>query len=196
MSDRDSAQPGFDPRFDPAFQPGYDPLLHRPKSVFVRRAADRVTGSQGAIPRTAESPDTDTQYDSAGDDALRGHAAGLGGADSNVAGAEHQLAEDAFPTETESSIQDPPPWWRRANPYLLALGVLGVVFIAAGFFIANAGIESMRNGFDGGPGQDAFVAQMFAQIGLFGTPMLIALGLATLTSAVVILAVRWTPSKR
>ena len=29
MTDRDSAEPGFDPRFDPAFQPGYDPLVHQ-----------------------------------------------------------------------------------------------------------------------------------------------------------------------
>jgi hypothetical protein len=203
MSDRDTALPGFDPRFDPAFQPGYDPLLHRPQSVFARISTDPLTASRDAEGRDAArlnyaGRDTSRGPD-AGPDGVGPDAAGRDRGDSTiraVAGTEHLLADDAFPTEDELSIHEPAPWWRRANPYLLALAALGVAFIVAGLFLANLGIEGVRNGFESGPGQDAYVAQMIAQIGLFGTPMLIVLGLATLTSVVGILAFRWTPSNR
>ena len=179
MTDRDSAQPGFDPRFDPAFQPGYDPQLHRKESLFSRMPS--AAGTFGTATRQDDPP------------LASGVVSGVGSETRPTAG-ERPTAVAGFPAEEELAVGEPAPWWRRANPYLLALGALGVIFIATGFALANAAAEGMRTGFSGGPGDDGFFWQMFWQMTLWGAPMLIVLGLATLSSIVVILAARWRPS--
>ena len=179
MTDRESAQPGFDPRFDPAFQPGYDPLVHRKESLFSR------------LPSVASTFGTTRQDDLP---LVSGVVSGVGSERPAAGPVERITAVDGFAPEDELLVGDPAPWWRRVNPYLLALGALGVIFIMTGFGLVNTAAEGMRAGFNSNPGDDSFFWQMFWQMSLFGAPMLVVLGLATLSSIVVILAVRWRPS--
>ena len=182
MTDRETAQPGFDPRFDPAFQPGYDPSVHRKESLFSR------------------TPSVASTFGGRQDDPalVSGVVSGVGSEAPPAAGVgDRPAAAEGFPPEEELPLGEPAPWWRRVNPYFLALGALGVIFIVAGFAFVNVAAEGMRSGFNSNLGDDSIFWQMFWQMSLFGSPMLIVLGLASLVSIVVILAARWrSPAAR
>ncbi|WP_168626170.1 MULTISPECIES: hypothetical protein [unclassified Cryobacterium] len=165
MSDRDtSAGPRFDPRFPPAFQPGYDERVHReePPRVPLR-----------------EAPRTDL------DDLIAAAAA-----DAH----EERIASDpAFDhgDETPDAAEPAPagPWWKRINPYLVALGLIGVALLVAAW---NLAAYSARGAFFGQPSSQFDPVQMFfLQSAIFTVPLFGTLGLATLISIVVILATRW-----
>ncbi len=165
MSDRDtSAGPRFDPRFPPAFQPGYDERVHReePPRVPLR-----------------EAPRTDL------DDLIAAAAA-----DSH----EERIASDpAFDHDDETpDAAKPAPaqqWWRRINPYLVALGLIGVALLAGAWNLAHA---SASGAYFAGPSSQFDPVQVFfLQTAMFSVPLLGSLGLATLISVVVILAARW-----
>lgn len=165
MSDRDtSAGPRFDPRFPPAFQPGYDERVHReePPRVPLR-----------------EAPRTDL------DDLIAAAAA-----DSH----EERIASDpAFDHDDETPDAAKPapaqPWWRRINPYLVALGLIGVALLAGAWNLAHA---SASGAYFAGPSSQFDPVQVFfLQTAMFSVPLLGSLGLATLISVVVILAARW-----
>ena len=165
MSDRDtSAGPRFDPRFPPAFQPGYDERVHReePPRVPLR-----------------EAPRTDL------DDLI---AAAV--ADAN----EERIASDpAFDhgddTQDAAAPTTAQAWWKRINPYLVALGLIGVALLVVAWNLAHA---STSGAYFSGPSSEFDpVHVFFLQSAIFTVPLLGSLGLATLISIVVILATRW-----
>jgi hypothetical protein len=165
MSDRDtSAGPRFDPRFPPAFQPGYDERVHReePPRVPLREA-----------PRTEL------------DDLIAAAAA-----DSHE---ERVTPDPAFDHDDETpGAAKPAPdqqWWKRINPYLVALGLIGVALLAVAW---NLAATSASGTFFAGPSSRLDPLQLFfLQTAMFSVPLLAFLGLATLISVVVILAARW-----
>jgi hypothetical protein len=171
MAETEGVTRRFDPRFSPAFQPGYDPRVHReePPSAPLREEPRRdwpetrrdVEQSRRDAPDTRDGLSIFAIPDDAAEE-----PAGV-------------VAEDA----------EPAPWWRRVNPWFVVLWVLGAVFILGGVWLVSV-VEAWSQasqGFDGG----GFLVSMIIQISWIGVPMLITLGLATLTSTVVILAARW-----
>lgn len=83
-------------------------------------------------------------------------------------------------------------WWRRINPYLVALTLLGAGFIAGASEWARIFVAGAR-GFDE-PVDETWMA--FVQFAILGVPLLFVLGLATLTAVVAILALRWPRHSR
>jgi hypothetical protein len=105
---------------------------------------------------------------------------------------EYALPEPVEPELADEPEEEPEPvaWWRRFNPWLVVLWVLGVVFILAGLGLIHFVADWTQNGQQGGDYQ-SYLMSVMLQMAWFGAPMLITLGLATLTSTVVILAARW-----
>ena len=169
MSEAEGVSKSFDPRFSRAFQPGYDARVHReePPAALQRDepSADQVgaSGHLDGSPTFAVPEPTSSVSDAAGRTA--------------------QLERDEG-DELYARV-----WWRRVNPWFIVLWVLGVAFILAGLGLvqlASAMSEpSAQIGFQG------FFFSMLYQMAWIGTPMLVILGLATLTSTVVIQAARW-----
>jgi hypothetical protein len=158
----------FDPRFSPAFQPGYDPRVHReePPSAPLREEPRRDWDEL----RAPQSPDAPRPA--------------------------FDLAEfdQGEPVETDVDLApiEPVPWWRRFNPWLVLLWLLGVGFILVGLWLMSFAALAFRSSEP--TGADGYLLSMLAQMSFFGAPMVITLGLATLTSTVVILAARWRRS--
>lgn len=168
---REGVSRRFDPRFSPAFQPGYDPRVHReaPPSAPLR-----------------EEPGRD--WPEARHDEL--------GADRETPDPGDGLSIFALPEDRSTEPDDvlleevePAPWWRRINPWFIALWAIGVVFILGGLWLLST-VEIWSQGpqaFGGG----SFFVSILLQMSLFGVPILLGLGLATITSTVVIMAARW-----
>ena len=91
--------------------------------------------------------------------------------------------------EEPDGVEEPAAWWKRINPWIIVLWVLGVVFIVSGIAIIylTAGLSTTF----GGNGYPSFPESLFYQMALSGAPLLIVLGLATLTVSIVIFAIRW-----
>lgn len=171
-SDRDAKR--FDPRFSPEFQPGFDARVHRQQPP----AMNRETAARGTAPslitrtsRPASTVDTDAAASAPYSDAA----------------AQQTVTDAASPVDAANDdLHDvPTQWWRRLNPYLVALGVIGVVIMvaaAAGVqYVYDAATNSYTNQFD----------YIFVQLAVYGAPVVFSVGLATLVSIVVILAARW-----
>lgn len=163
MTESEGVSKRFDPRFSPAFQPGYDPRVHReaPPAAPLREEPRRGWTEAGRdLPEEREEFPIFAIPESAGTE-----------------------AEEATLEEVE-----PAPWWRRFNPWLVLLWVIGVAFILGGIWFVSA-IEgwsrTQQTGFD------SYLMSLIYQMSWLGVPLLIVLGLATLTSTVVILAARW-----
>lgn len=161
----------FDPRFSPAFQPGYDPRVHReaPPSAPLREEPGR------------DWPETRREVPGAAREIVETHD------DLSI----FALPENHAPEVDDVAVEEaePAPWWRRINPWFIALWVIGVVFILGGMWFLSA-VEAWTQG-PGGYGGGSFFASILMQMSLVGVPMLIGLGLATVTSTVVIMAARW-----
>ena len=169
MTDPDGVSRRFDPRFSPAFQPGYDPRVHReePPSAPLREEPRRDWND----PRSPQRPE-------------------------QVIRPAFDLAEFGLvePVEAEAEVDDlasvePPPWWHRFNPWLVVLWALGIAFMGGGWYLAQLLADGSLVSIDGA--QWSQFASFVYQTVMLGTPMLVVLGLATLTSTVVILAARW-----
>ncbi|HEY9497952.1 MAG TPA: hypothetical protein VIQ78_02900 [Terrimesophilobacter sp.] len=166
MSDPDGVSRRFDPRFSPAFQPGYDPRVHReePPSAPLREEPRRDWDELRAPrPEPATRPVFDV-----------------------VESGQDEPAE----IDVDLAPAEPLPWWRRFNPWLVVLWLLGLGFILGGLWLTSFAALAFRSGEPQG-GADAYLLSMLAQMSFFGAPMFVTLGLATLTSTVVILAARW-----
>lgn len=161
----------FDPRFSPAFQPGYDPRVHRetPPSAPLREEPVR------------DWPET--RRDALG----TAREAVESGDDLSIFALPGQPATEAHEIAVDEA--DPVPWWRRINPWFFALWSIGVVLILCGVWFLSA-VEAWTRGPEGFGG-GSFFASILMQMSLIGVPMLIGLGLATMTSTVVIMAARW-----
>lgn len=171
MTDPDGVSRRFDPRFSPAFQPGYDPRVHReePPSAPLREEPRRDWNDLRSPQRP--EPVARPAFDLA--------EFGLG-----------ELGEEVEMESDEDASAEPLPWRRRFNPWLVVLWVLGVAFILAGFWLIDIAARGFQSGEPMG-GADSYLMSLLSQMVFFGSPMLVALGLATLTSTVVILAARW-----
>src|SRR5690554_1693655 len=109
---------GFDPRFSPEFQPGFDPRVHG-ESPAVTRAAPRASAGTVITRPPARAQDSP-----------------LGAAD--VEGMSDQAEPEVPPPGAASrdsgeivdaAEDEPTARWRRVNPYLAALGVVGVALV-------------------------------------------------------------------
>ena len=162
----------FDPRFSPEFQPGYDPHAQRrePPTAPLR---DETSG--GWDDGSVDSPSINPGADS--------YAANRPGADLPVPADSSGLVDEPDATD------EPAAWRQRTNPWIIVLWVLGVVFIAGGiatiYVVAGMSSTFSANGFPG------FPESLFYQMALSGAPMLIVLGLATVTASIVVFAIRW-----
>jgi|GEM_PF-2000130 len=169
----DGVSKAFDPRFSRAFQPGYDARVHREEppqasprieqSTTERRdpAAPRVP-AEGA-PKFAVSESPATKNDTEGS-----------------------------PGEWLTSDNDGPSpvtWWRRINPWFLPLWGLGIAFIVLGIVAVVFSIEWQNAAYQGIEGGQYYFVLM--NVVMQGASLLVALGLATLTSTLVIQAARW-----
>ncbi|MBB5632982.1 hypothetical protein BKA04_001205 [Cryobacterium mesophilum] len=164
MTDSGGVSKQFDPRFSPAFQPGYDPRVHReepPRGPLREESAIPSTGIAPGVPDFAV-PEPEVEP-------VTGPAS---------------VAPAVAEGETHARA-----WWQRLNPWIIVLWALGVVFIAAGIGFLFLVAEWQRT--SGFGGVDGYLVSLLAQLTFFGSPMLVVLGLATLTSTVVILAFRW-----
>ncbi|HRN29004.1 MAG TPA: hypothetical protein PK781_06230 [Terrimesophilobacter sp.] len=168
----------FDPRFNPEFQPGYDPRTHRAAPTEVWR--EPVTRpSKGAVitrPTTraadaAPGPSEQSGQSAATDTVRQGEA---------VPVAAREAAENAADGADES-----PEWWRRLNPFLVALGAAGVALIGLSVGWMMWVYEAASNPFTQ---QTDYLIMQFA---LYGAPVLLAAGVLTLVSILVVLAVRY-----
>jgi hypothetical protein len=169
MSESEGVSKSFDPRFSRAFQPGYDERVHREEPpAAVARDEPRVQGN-GAASSRDESPMFAVPAASGTTGELVEGSAGDGPADEDAA--------------------YPAPWWRRVNPWFLVLWGLGLAFIVVAIVAIKLAIDWQSATFDGGvEGQFYYILMNMT---MQGAPLLIVLGLATLTSTVVIQAARW-----
>ncbi|HEU4850472.1 MAG TPA: hypothetical protein VFS93_08680, partial [Terrimesophilobacter sp.] len=101
------------------------------------------------------------------------------------------IPEDAAGEPGVMAFEDvgPVSRWRRINPWFFVLWALGLAFVLAGAAVMSFVVEWVNS-----PQQQAgfgFASSVLMQSTLWGAPMLIVLGLATITSTIVILAARW-----
>ena len=178
-SDRDPKR--FDPRFSPEFQPGFDARLHRQEPPAVNREGAARGPAPSLITRASRggsTPSTDAAASASHSDAAA-HEADPAAAPHADTAADHDVPE-----------QEPAPWWRRVNPYLVALGVIGLAIMGA----AAAGVQYVYDS-----ATNSYTSQfdyIYVQLAVYGAPVVFSVGLATLVSIIVILAVRWRAHSR
>lgn len=174
-TDRDSKR--FDPRFSPEFQPGFDPRVHReaPPAVNRQVATDEAPPSLIArVSRGGSVPSSDAQESA-----------------SRADGAARDTAVDAETTDASPEVDETAdadaaaPWWRRLNPYLVVLGLLGGAILLGALMLLQWAYESAGN-----PYTQQF-DYLLMQFTMFGAPVMIALGIAILASVPLVLALRW-----
>lgn len=176
----------FDPRFSPAFQPGYDPRVHReaPPAAPLRQEPRR------------DWPETRGAATQAGSREAGPVDVGLAGSGSAGSGTD-EFSIFAITGETVGEPEDlafeepePAPWWRRINPWLIVLWILGIAIVLLAFQLANVVFDAafLQGQNSGNLG---YFVSMLPQMVIFGLPSLICLGLATFVTPFVILAARW-----
>lgn len=168
----------FDPRFSPEFQPGFDARVHRESPPKVSRGAAVRVSSRAIVTRTvarvqdaSPGPDSAVDAEEAAETVEGTVPAGVG---SHVAGDGGGSGDDEHPA-----------WWRRLNPYLVGLGVSGVTLIAAAVGWMAWVYSAASNPYTQ---QSDYLIMQFA---MFGAPMLLSVGAATLVSILVVQALRW-----
>jgi hypothetical protein len=158
----------IDPRYDPAFQRGYQGA---PVATSVAPAP--ITQEHAAPASVSPGPVTSVPTAPAGD---------LDGAT--------QTHPDADASDnTVPPLRDTPPPL-RTNPYIYALGIMGVVFVVGGIGIelwTSYSSMSASGGYEGTP-----VSTMIAQnVAYVVTGPLITVGLAILAGLLFFAGVRW-----
>lgn len=171
MTESGGVSKQFDPRFSPAFQPGYDPRVHREEPPRGPLRDDPASSSSGIAPGFPDFAVPEPELDPAA------NAASL---------AVPSAAASVSAAEGEADVR---AWWQRINPWIIGLWVLGILFIGAGIGTVFAAAAWQRGG--GFGGEDGYYLSILLQVVFLGAPMLVVLGLATLTSSVAIFALRW-----
>lgn len=198
MTDTPAGRP-VDPRFDPAFQPGYDPQSDPNRAARVpfdaspyRSPADATRMQPGRViepPRSPYAPEhSETADRPAPASTLNGSvdpatATSADAPSSGAASATQPEADGAASAET-----------RKRNPFLVAMWILGVVFIAMGVFTAQQVLDPTTDFMLAairGDTVNYFSVQLFT----YAAPLLVVLGLLTLIIALALQALRW-PSRR
>ena len=163
--------PDFDPRFDPAFQRGFADGAEQPtRQGSARSAVGRTPPQSRYAEPVADGPVTGTRAP-AGTRTVTPPAPGAP-ITTPVSGP----TDDAAEADRE----------RRPNPFLIALGALSVVLVAAGMW----GVQTARAPFLGtNVATDVdFVGLQILQV---LAPMSIALGAATAIGVLFVFAVDW-----
>jgi hypothetical protein len=163
MADDDES---IDPRFDPAFQRGFEGTV----GVTPRRppvGTPSVLPAQQTVRPTASSP-------AAARPPVPSYA-------TQPVATEHEPLETSF-DQAEAEPAQP----RRLNPYVIALAVIGVVFIVAG--IAGA---QFANGVYASDTLTSAVSFSTVLLVISGSAVSIGLGVATLIGIVFLFALRY-----
>lgn len=162
MTDESSS---FDPRFDPAFQRGYDGPA--PQAAPRRRVAKRT-----------ETPPDPIGMPPVGGAYVRAPLAEPRPVRATPS-AEGVVEDEIVEVDAE----------RRANPFLIVLAVVGVGIAGVGAaLLANmATIFEQANSAGPNNQYDFYYLQTI----MWGAPMLVCLGIATVVGVLFVLAVRW-----
>ena len=165
-----------DPRFDPAFQPGYDPQSDPARAARIPSYPD-VSDSARFQPGAVIEPPR-ARY-----------------ATEPMVRSENGQTSDAAKTDSAAPApslesESPPPVSLRRNPFLIALWAIGVILLAMGAYFAQQLLdpESLAGVAAAG---DSPTSYFIPQLLVFGAPLLMVLGIATLCSALCIHALRW-----
>lgn len=166
----------FDPRFSPEFQPGFDARVHRESPPAVNREAASTRGRGAVITRPVSRQQDAAAAPAAGD------AESTRPDDLAVS---VQSAGGVSDLEVELTDREPLAWWRRLNPYLVALGAVGVGLIGLAvywmFRVYEVATSPFTQQFD----------YLIMQFAMFGAPIVGGLGIAALLTILVVLAARW-----
>lgn len=167
----------FDPRFDPAFQRGYDgpPPAVAPQRTLRRSRSDSPPEPIGLPPQYsaveqsvfAERPSEFLQPEVTG------------------RRADDRVARELL--ELEHELEDAP---RARNPFLAILGVVAVLLILGSVAL----LMNLEGLVERAMQQNNQTQFYYMQAIIYGAPMLIALGLATLIGVLFVYAVRWKRS--
>lgn len=180
----------FDPRFSPEFQPGFDARVHGEATRSAAPAAVSGPAPESLITRPArraqargaQAPGAQARgvQDAAGD--ATGPVDESGEADGLAAGV--TVAGEGADVDS-SDEAEPLAWWRRLNPFLVALGVVGValIVVALGWmaWVYEAATSPTTQQFD----------YLIMQFAMFGAPILLSVGVLSLVLILVVLAVRY-----
>lgn len=166
----DDTTPQFDPRFSPAFQRGYpaSDLASAPAVPVPGPAVPEVAAQPAVLPAVLPNP------------AVRDNAAAVQSPPSVLAA---PSASAASPSAPAPRAGDP-----VRNPFLIALGIIAVVFIAAGiglFVQAGSAFDDPGNIRSSG-GYMTLTATMQT------APILALLGAATAIGVLFVFAIRWS----
>lgn len=176
-TDRDSR--AFDPRFSPEFQPGFDPRVHREAPPALSRETAARETPPSLITRVSrggsvQSADAHASVSSA-PDAVR----------ETATAAADGVADAAAEVDETLDLESAAPWWRRLNPYLVVLGVLGVGILLSALallqWVYEAASQPYTQQFD----------YLLMQFTMFGAPVMVALGVAILALIPTVLALRY-----
>lgn len=167
----------FDPRFNPEFQPGYDPSAHRAAPAEAWREP-AVRPARGAV---ITRPMTRAADAAPADSAPSGAAA----AEPSHAVGDPVAVTPAEAVESVESADESAAWWRRINPFLVALGAAGAALIGVSVGWLVWVYEAANNPFSQ---QSDYLMMQFA---IYGAPVLLGVGVASLVSILVVLAVRY-----
>lgn len=170
----------FDPRFSPEFQPGFDARVHGEATRSAAPAAGAGPAPESLITRPARRAQARGAQDAAGD--APGRVDESGEADGLAAGV--TVAGEGADVDS-SDEAEPLAWWRRLNPFLVALGVVGValIVVALGWmaWVYEAATSPTTQQFD----------YLIMQFAMFGAPILLSVGVLSLVLILVVLAVRY-----
>lgn len=165
-----------DPRFDPAFQPGYDPQSDPVRAARVpsyTEMSDSARLQPGAViepPRARYTTEPTVRSDNG----------------QTPVAVEIDSAAPSRLLESEAAQ----PVSLRRNPFLIALWVIGVILFVMGAYLAQQLLDpesvAVVSAAGGSP-----ISYFAPQLLVFGAPLLMVLGIATLCSALCIHAVRW-----
>lgn len=95
------------------------------------------------------------------------------------------VADASDEVDETLDLESATPWWRRLNPYLVTLGVLGVGILLVAVALLQWVYETASN-----PYTQQF-DYLLMQFTMFGAPVMVALGVAILASIPAILALRY-----
>jgi len=167
----------FDPRFDPAFQRGYDgpPPAVAPQRTLRRSRSDSPPEPIGLPPK----------YSAVEQPVFGERPSELLQPEVSSRRADDRVARELL--ELELELEDAP---RGRNPFLVTLAIIGVLLILGSIaFMMN--LEGLIEKATMQGSQTIFY---YMQAILYGAPLLMTLGLATLIGVLFVYAVRWKRS--
>lgn len=167
-------KPALDPRYSPVFQRGFDPGQTAPRADPASTPAEPAPASVIAPPPAARPREAASARSAAPatDDSAHGRGDRTAG--------EREPETVAVPAPIGRA-----PW---ANPFVVALAVIGVLCIAGGVSLIQLAMRDIASGV-------MFTDQggyVLLQVIVYGSPMAIATGVLILAAVLVLFAVHWS----